>query len=118
MFASGVDLTMVGLDVTHRALMKPVHAERLAGAGTAGKLVADLYRFFAQFHRRQYGWDGAPVHDAVAIAHVIDDTLLSTKHCGVVVDTGSEPSRGRTHVDLWGAHCVGAQLPRGRRHRL
>ena len=109
-FASGVDLTMVGLDVTHQALMKPVHAERLAGAGTAGKLVAELYRFFAQFHRREYGWDGAPVHDAVAIAHVIDDRLLSTKHCGVVVDTGSEPSRGRTHVDLsgrtaWARNC-------------
>jgi inosine-uridine nucleoside N-ribohydrolase len=102
-FASGLELTMVGLDVTHQALMKPVHADRLAGAGTAGRLVADLYGFYAQFHQREYGWEGAPVHDAVAMAHVIDDTLLVTKHCGVVVDTGPELSRGRTHVDLGGA---------------
>ena len=101
-FASGLDLTMVGLDVTHQALMTPAHAERLAGAGTAGKLVAELYDFYAQFHRRQYGWKGAPVHDAVAMAHVIDGTLLTTSHCGVIVDTGPELSRGRTHVDLSG----------------
>jgi inosine-uridine nucleoside N-ribohydrolase len=101
-FSSGLDLTMVGLDVTHRALMTPVHAARLAGSGAAGRLVADLHRFYADFHRRQYGWEGAPVHDAVAMAHVIDDTLLETKHCGVIIDTGPELSRGRTHVDLRG----------------
>jgi inosine-uridine nucleoside N-ribohydrolase len=112
-FQSGVDVTMVGLDVTHQALMTPPLVERLAAAGKAGKLVADLYEFYSQFHQRHYGWDGAPVHDAVAMAHVIDGTLLTTHHCGVLVDTGPEPSRGRTHVDLhgnmdWAPNCHAA----------
>jgi inosine-uridine nucleoside N-ribohydrolase len=102
-FSSGTDLTMVGLDVTHRALMTDAHAKRLAGGGAAGRLVADLHRFYSRFHRTRYGWDGAPVHDAVALAHVVDSTLLETKRCGVRVDTGPELSRGRTYVDLWGA---------------
>ncbi len=101
-FASGLDVTMVGLDVTHKALMTPAHVDELTGK--AGKLVADLYAFYSQFHARRYGWDGSPVHDAVAMAHVIDPTLLTTVHRGVVVDTGPELSRGRTHVDLKGAH--------------
>jgi inosine-uridine nucleoside N-ribohydrolase len=101
-FQSGVDLTMVGLDVTHQALMTAAHAERFAASGRAGQLVADLYGFYARFHRRRYGWDGAPVHDAVAVAHVIDPTLLTLTHCGVVIDTGPELSRGRTNVDRWG----------------
>jgi inosine-uridine nucleoside N-ribohydrolase len=101
-FASGVDVTMVGLDDTHQALMRPVHAKRLAAAGIAGKLVADLYGFYTQFHRQHHGWEWAPVHDAVAMAHVIDGTLPGTKHRGVIVDTGPELSRGRTHVDLSG----------------
>ncbi len=101
-FQSGVDITMVGLDVTHQALMTPAHAERLAAAGKAGKLVADLYAFYSRFHHRHYGWDAAPVHDAVAMAHVIDGTLLTTRHCGVLIDTGPELSRGRTHVDAYG----------------
>ena len=103
-FSSGLDVTMVGLDVTHRALLTPVHVERLASAGRAGRLVADLYGFYAQFHSRSYGWNGAPVHDAVALAHVVDGSLLATVHCGVVVDTGPELSRGRTHADLRRAH--------------
>jgi inosine-uridine nucleoside N-ribohydrolase len=101
-FTSGLDVTMVGLDVTHTALMRPAHVERLARAGDAGKLVAELYAFYSKFHASRYGWDGAPVHDAVALAYVIDPTLLTTKYRGVIVDTALELSRGRTHVDMRG----------------
>jgi inosine-uridine nucleoside N-ribohydrolase len=100
-FSSSVTLTMVGLDVTHRALITLDHLETLAGTGSAGRVVADLYKFFIPAHRQRYGWDGAPIHDAVAMAHVIDDAILTTKHLGVVIDTGPEPSRGRTYVDRW-----------------
>jgi inosine-uridine nucleoside N-ribohydrolase len=101
-FSSRSAVAMLGLDVTHKALMTQRHADLLAGVGRAGRLVTDLYEFYFQFHRRHYGWDGAPVHDALAIAHVIDSTLVETRHCGVVVDSGPELSRGRTYVDLWG----------------
>ncbi len=118
-FSSGLEVTMVGLDVTHKALIGSAHVERLASAGKAGKLVSDLYNFYARFHARRYGWDGAPVHDAVALAHVVDPTLLETTHCGVVVDTGPELSRGRTHVDLrsatWAPNChVAVDIDAGR----
>jgi inosine-uridine nucleoside N-ribohydrolase len=102
-FSSGLDVAMVGLDVTHKALMRKPHVDRLANGGIAGRLVADLYGFYAQHHRRRYMWDGAPVHDAVAVAYVIDETLLEMKDCGVKVDTGPELSRGRTYVDRWGS---------------
>jgi inosine-uridine nucleoside N-ribohydrolase len=102
-FESDIDLTMVGLDVTHKALMTQQHADRLAAAGRAGKLVADLYAFYSRFHRERYGWEGAPVHDACAVAHLIDPTLIETVHCGVKVDTGGELSRGRTNADRFGS---------------
>src|SRR5262249_31154893 len=70
--------------------------------GRTGKLVAELFSFYQRFHSEQYGWDGSPVHDAVAVAHVIRDDLVQTVDRGVVVDTGGELSRGRTYVDLWG----------------
>jgi inosine-uridine nucleoside N-ribohydrolase len=99
-FATDVDVTMVGLDVTHKALLTPDHLEVLEVAGEPGKLVADLYRFFLSIHGDRYGWVGAPVHDAVAVAHVIDGSLLQTTRCGVMIDTGGELSRGRTNVDV------------------
>jgi inosine-uridine nucleoside N-ribohydrolase len=109
-FESGIDVTMVGLDVTHKALMTSAHAERLRSTGRAGKLVADLFGFYSRFHRERYGWDGAPVHDACAVAHVIDPTLIKTEHRGVRIDTGGELSRGRTNVDRfsrlgWEPNC-------------
>jgi inosine-uridine nucleoside N-ribohydrolase len=101
-FTSGIDLTMIGLDVTHKALFRPADAERLAATGRTGTLVAELFSFYQRFHSQQYGWDGSPVHDAVAVAHVIRDDLVQTADRGVIVDTGGELSRGRTYVDLWG----------------
>jgi inosine-uridine nucleoside N-ribohydrolase len=101
-FTSGIDVTMVGLDVTHKALFRPADSERLAATGRTGKLVAELFAFYQRFHSEQYGWDGSPVHDAVAVAHVIRDDLVVTVDRGVVVDTDGELSRGRTYVDLWG----------------
>jgi inosine-uridine nucleoside N-ribohydrolase len=100
-FSSGLDLTMVGLDVTTKALLRSVDAQRLAGTGAAGALLADLHAFYARHHRRRHSGGGAPVHDAVAVAHVIDPSLMEMKRCGVRVDTGAELSRGRTYVDLW-----------------
>jgi purine nucleosidase/pyrimidine-specific ribonucleoside hydrolase len=99
-FSSSVELTMVGLDVTHKALVTPTHLAALAATGDVGRLVGGLYDFYLPVHRQRYGWDGAPVHDAVAVAHVIDGSLLETVPCGVAVDTGPELSRGRTYVDL------------------
>jgi inosine-uridine nucleoside N-ribohydrolase len=98
-FASGVDVTMVGLDVTHRALLTKERVARLrAEGGRAAGVVADLHAFYSGFHARVYGWDGAPVHDALALAHVVRDDLLRTEHVGVAIDTGMGPSRGRTLV--------------------
>jgi len=112
-FTSGIELTMVGLDVTHQALLRPADVDRLKAAGKAGNLVADLFEFYVRFHRSRYGWEGAPVHDAVAVAHVVDGGLLGTKHVGVAIDTGPELSRGRTHADLsgisdWERNCHAA----------
>ncbi|HKG43159.1 MAG TPA: nucleoside hydrolase [Gaiellaceae bacterium] len=100
-FASGVDVTMVGLDVTHRALATAAHAERLRQAGRVGQVVAELLDFYGVFHREVYGFDGSPIHDAVAVAHVIDPTLLESAHVNVQVDCESRLCRGRTLVDVW-----------------
>ena len=100
-FESDIDVTMVGLDVTHKALLTPEHADELRGAGRAGKLVAELFDFYHRFHRRTYDLPGSPVHDALALAHVIDPSLLELSHRHVAVDCESQLCRGRTVVDLW-----------------
>jgi inosine-uridine nucleoside N-ribohydrolase len=100
--SSGIPLTMIGLDVTHRALFTPAHAERLRGAGRAGRFVAELSDFFLRFHERSYGFGGSPIHDAMAVAHVVDPTLVTTRHVNVEIETDSRLCDGRTVVDLRG----------------
>jgi inosine-uridine nucleoside N-ribohydrolase len=100
-FASGVPVTMIGLDVTHKALMMPTHVERLRASGTVGRFVAELHDFFVRYHERTYGTEGAPIHDAVAVAQVLRPGLVETVHRHVDVDCESSLCRGRTVVDLW-----------------
>ena len=100
-FKSGLDVTMIGLDVTHKALLTPTIAEQLRITGRTGVFVAELVEFFSRYHRETYGWDGAPIHDAVAVAHVIRPGLVETKRRNIEVELASELCRGRTVVDLW-----------------
>ena len=101
-FSSRLDVTMVGLDVTHRAIFGPGPTARLQAAGRVGAMVAELLDFYGRFHREAYGWDGSPIHDAVAMAHAFRPGILETIHTGVRVDCGEELGRGRTNVDLRG----------------
>jgi pyrimidine-specific ribonucleoside hydrolase len=100
-FASGIPVTMIGLDATHQALFTRGHAERLRGTGRVGRAVAELSDFFQRFHERRYGFDGSPIHDAVAVAHVLDPTLVGTLPRNVEVETSSLLCDGRTVVDRW-----------------
>jgi inosine-uridine nucleoside N-ribohydrolase len=98
---SGIPVTMIGLDVTHKALFTRDHADRLRGAGAAGRAVAELSDFFQRFHESRYAFDGSPIHDALAVAHVIDPTLVTTLNCNIAIETASEHCDGRTVVDRW-----------------
>ena len=115
-FHAGIDTTMIGLDVTHLAVTTPALLERFRAGGGTGAFVADLVDFFSVYHRETYGWDGAPIHDAVAVAHVIRPGLVTTVERNVEVELASDLCRGRTVVDRWNR----TQRPtaeRPRRHR-
>jgi inosine-uridine nucleoside N-ribohydrolase len=99
-FAEGLDTTMVGLDVTHRALIKDDHTERMRSAGRVGAMVAELMDFYARFHKSRYpDLEGSPMHDPVCVAHLIDPTLMDVRDAFIEVDCSAGPSWGRTNVD-------------------
>jgi inosine-uridine nucleoside N-ribohydrolase len=100
-FDVALDVTMLGLDVTHKAVTGPDVQRRLRDAGSIGVFVAELIDFFTVYHRQTYGWEGAPIHDAVAVAHLVRPGLVETKLRNVEVERVSELCRGRTVVDLW-----------------
>ena len=55
---------MIGLDVTHQAVIRPEHSERLRSSGRVGAMVAELVDFYGKFHGRSYPeLGGSPMHD-------------------------------------------------------
>ena len=82
----------------------PRHAQRrprrrAARHRAAGALVADLHAFYRRFHAEVYGHDDTPVHDALAVAHVIAPDVITTERLNVEIDVTQGPCRGRTVVD-------------------
>ena len=100
-FRSGLEVTMVALDVTHKALLTSSMAAELRVRGRIGEFVADLVEFFKRYHEQTYGWDGAPIHDAVAVACVVSPGLVEVVHRNVEVELVSDLCLGRTVVDRW-----------------
>jgi pyrimidine-specific ribonucleoside hydrolase len=120
-FESGIPLRMSGLDVTHQALVLPADIARLEGLDTRpGRVFADLMRFFAVHHRERYGWDGPPIHDAVAVAWLAAPDLVVARRLRIDVETAGTHSRGRTVADEEGLSGrpvnaeVGVSIDRGR----
>lgn len=102
-FESGLPLTMVGLDVTNKALFSFKDIDRLEKLnGKVSKTVASLLKFFARANHEVFGFEGAPLHDALAVSYVIDETVLNTKFVHVDIETRGEFTRGQTVVDVYG----------------
>ena len=99
-FASGIDVTMIGLDVTHKALFTPAHV-RSPRPDASARWWRSCSEFYGHFHREVYNFDGSPIHDAVAVAHVIRADLVKTELLNTEIDVESELCRGRTVVDVW-----------------
>jgi purine nucleosidase len=98
-FESGVPITMLGLDVTHQALVDRARLDAIRAVGTPVALAAaGLVDFFNRFDSDRYAVDGAPLHDPCVIAHLIDPSIFTGKPCHVVVETEGA-SKGRTNVD-------------------
>lgn len=97
----GIALTMIGLEVTHRAWLADEHADALRPTGRAGRFVAELLDHFVGFHQERFGWEGGPIHDAVTIAHLIDPTLVTALPMNVQIETESPLCVGRTVADRW-----------------
>ena len=101
-FGSGLPVTMVGLDVTHRAGAGPEEVERMRPLGRAGEVAAELVTFFAATYKRVFGFSAPPIHDAVAVASVVEPAVLETRPMRVDVECESVLTRGETVCDFYG----------------
>ncbi len=102
-FHTAWDLTMVGLDVTHQALATTEVRRQLAEVGThPAKFVGALLDFYGSAYTAEQGFEFPPVHDPVAVAAVIDPSVLTLRKAHLDVSLAEGPTRGMTVADLRG----------------
>ncbi|MEM0946675.1 MAG: nucleoside hydrolase [Pseudomonadota bacterium] len=101
-FRSGVSLTVMPLDVTHKALTTAAHVQGFRDMGTeVGRMVAAWTDFFERFDKEKYGSEGAPLHDPCTIAYLIRPEMFSGRRINVEIETGSDLTLGMTVADWW-----------------
>ncbi len=102
-FSSGLPVTMCGLNVTHQALATDAVLDRLRALGTPlADTVVLLLGFFRDRYREIWGLPGAPLHDPVAVARVIDPALVRCEDANVAVELHGLHTRGATVCDRFG----------------
>ncbi|CUH89003.1 Pyrimidine-specific ribonucleoside hydrolase RihA [Phaeobacter sp. CECT 5382] len=100
---SGAPITMMPLDVTHKALTTRPRIEALRALDTpVGHFTAEMLDFFERFDIEKYGSEGGPLHDPCVIAYLIRPDLFSGRHINVEIETQSELTLGMTVADWWG----------------
>jgi purine nucleosidase len=101
-FRSGVNLVVMPLDVTHKALTTRERVARLAALpAPLGPALGGWTDFFERFDKEKYGSEGAPLHDPCTIAWLLKPELFSGRFINVEIETEGRLTLGMTVADWW-----------------
>lgn len=101
-FDSGIDLTMIGLDVTHKTIVTKDQNKRFHQLNSdVAKVVSRLINYTID-RESPYNKAGGVMHDPLAAATIIDRDIVETKDYYVDVELKSDTTRGKTVVDVYG----------------
>ena len=96
-------ITLVPLEVTHRALATEAVIDRIAALGSpVSDMSVALMRYFAETYQRVFGFDAPPSTIRAPSPRSSTPPLVPTRRMNVEVDTTSELSLGRTVCDVYG----------------
>jgi purine nucleosidase len=100
-FHSGIPITLIPLDVTHKCLLKQEHVDHLM------KINSPISRFIKEAIEvylkasLELGYEGSALHDPLTLATIIAPELLTLKEYYVDVDISGGVSMGKTFADIF-----------------
>ena len=97
-FDSGIPLTMVGLDVTRKALFRDEHLKALQAVNTpVCRFAADMMkRTLDRFHEESQTNRAIAMHDPLTVANLIDPGILTLRDYDVEIETEGELTAGES----------------------
>ncbi|MCV3296293.1 MAG: ribonucleoside hydrolase RihC [Oenococcus sp.] len=101
LLSAGLPITMVGLDVTLKAMVNQDWIHQVSAMNRSGKMLAALISHYNDIHAE--GW---PIHDANTIGYLCHPEFYQTKDVWVDIVTEG-PAIGETVVDIRAAYHQG-----------
>ena len=99
-FHSGIPITLIPLDVTHKCLLLQEHVERLMLIHSPiSRFIRDMIEVYTKFSA-DFGYPGCALHDPLTLATIIAPELLTLKDYFVDVDISAGVSMGKTFADI------------------
>lgn len=101
---SGIDLTIVPLDVTYKCLFTKVHIERLSGAREDIRTFIDRSTaFYMEFHAEYQGIEGCAINDPLAAAILVKPELVTFRDYYVDIELHGEFTTAKISADHFSA---------------
>jgi purine nucleosidase len=102
-FHSGVPITMVGLNLTHQALVTEKIFTRMRGIkNPVAEMATGLMKFMASTYQARFGFNTPPLHDPCAVVRVISPEVVRCQEANVMIETRGNWTYGATVCDLQG----------------
>ncbi len=98
---SGIPFTMVGLNITHQALITPEVLDRIAAIGNeTAAFGVQLLRFFNSTYEAAESMPAGPLHDPITIALLADPGIVESVESHIDVELEGTFTAGATVIDL------------------
>jgi purine nucleosidase len=105
-FHSGIPITLIPLDVTHRCMLYAKQIKQLnQGENPITRFIAEATETYINFTKAKTGIVGCALHDPLTLGTIIAPDLLTFEEHYVDVDISSGPSMGSTFADFY--HTTG-----------
>jgi purine nucleosidase len=100
---SGIDFTLVPLDVTYQCILTADHLEKITEARSEIRnFIFDSTRFYMEFHEDYQGIKGCAINDPLAAAILLDPTLVKNRDYYLTIELTSPTSKAKTIADHYG----------------
>jgi len=100
---SGIDFTLVPLDVTYQCILTTDHLEKITEARSEIRnFIFDSTRFYMEFHEDYQGIKGCAINDPLAVAILLDPTLVKNRNYFLTIELTSPTSKAKTIADHYG----------------
>jgi purine nucleosidase len=100
-FHSGIPITLIPLDVTHKCLFKQEHIDQLLKIDSPiSKFISEaVHPYMKVSYERGFG--GCALHDPLTLATILAPELLTLREYYVDVDISGGVSMGKTFADIY-----------------